>query len=184
MDDIIKSLIFPAQCLCLIHGGVYMFGAGMGWTVPFPACSLGLVAVNEAVAQEGQSEAWHHHLTATERHNRCQPQITTHCRWPISRQVHKRFVLLYFHLQQGLAISISIFTAKTAKLGKYPDQQMKHEQLFIRLNTQNTPSYLKEKLFNIEWCLFTRLWLPVEIVKNPRSEPKERLTSTDFVCGT
>lgn len=109
---------------------------------------------------------------------------TTHCRWPISRQVHKMFVLLYFNLQQGLAISISIFTAKTAKLGKYPDQQMKHEQLFIRLNTQNTPSYLKEKLFNIEWCLFTRLWLPVEIVKNPRSEPKERLTSTDFVCGT
>lgn len=54
-----------------------MFGAGMGWTVPFPACSLGLVAVNEAVAQEGQSEAWHH-LTATERHNRCQPQITHH----------------------------------------------------------------------------------------------------------
>lgn len=137
--------------------GVYTacFWAGMGWTVPFPACSLGLVTVNEAVAQEGQSEAWHqhhHHLSATERHNRCQPQIASHCRWPVSGQVHKRFGLLYYHSQRGLDISISIFTAKTAQLSKYPDEQMKHLQLFIRLNTRNTPSHLKEKLFNIEWC--------------------------------
>lgn len=87
MDDVINSLIFLALYPSVLSMTCLHSMFGTRWIGPYHACSLGLAAVNEAVAQQDKRVNQKHVIFITsqpQRHDRCETQIASHCRWPIS----------------------------------------------------------------------------------------------------
>lgn len=159
MDDVINSLMFLALwssvlSMTCLHS---MFWNGLDRACP-------------CMAQQDKRVNQRHVIFITsqpQRHDRCETQIASHCRWPISLplwcqgRVPNRFGFATRTMHPHFYVYCK--NCYIEKISRSAFDQTEQ--------TENTPSYLK-----------ARSCLPVEIIKNPRSsEPKARFSSTVYV---